>query len=244
MNQFVTFYSWVPSFMENIDNIPFSFDRNVSKQIAKLGISYTENSWAKGITLSNNIFENDGTTLQTEVTNIQYLTKAGKYQTLPVKILDNNGLIGVLTLKDQVLPEGEDIQTFCKFKLNRDIYGNYKHFEIRKVASVKLPNNELLENDPNSAKYPEASYPIYGLYLPVKTESFISKIIQMREMFQEKQTNLNSYIQVRRKGERMKQPLIQERRINLLKMNIKLISPNIIIEIKKVMNTQTGKIIK
>jgi hypothetical protein len=41
MDKFITFYSWVPSVMENINNIPFSFDRNTSKWIAKLGVSHS-----------------------------------------------------------------------------------------------------------------------------------------------------------------------------------------------------------
>jgi hypothetical protein len=39
--------------MENINNVPFSFDRNTSKWVAKLGTSHAENSFADGITLSN-----------------------------------------------------------------------------------------------------------------------------------------------------------------------------------------------
>lgn len=37
--KFITFYSWVPSFSTNIDNIFFSFDRDTSKKIAKLAHS-------------------------------------------------------------------------------------------------------------------------------------------------------------------------------------------------------------
>lgn len=37
---FVTFYSWVPSYSENIDNIFFTFDRNTSKSITKLSNTY------------------------------------------------------------------------------------------------------------------------------------------------------------------------------------------------------------
>lgn len=36
MQQFITFYSWVPSYSANIDNQFYSFDRNTSKYIAKL----------------------------------------------------------------------------------------------------------------------------------------------------------------------------------------------------------------
>ena len=38
--RFITFYSWVPSYSENIDNIYFSFDRNTSKEITKLTSQY------------------------------------------------------------------------------------------------------------------------------------------------------------------------------------------------------------
>ena len=58
LNKFITFYSWVPSFMENINNVPFSFDRNVSKWITKLGISHADSSFADGVTLTNNIINN------------------------------------------------------------------------------------------------------------------------------------------------------------------------------------------
>ena len=36
LSKFITFYSWVPSFSANIDNIFFSFNRNDSKILGKL----------------------------------------------------------------------------------------------------------------------------------------------------------------------------------------------------------------
>jgi hypothetical protein len=55
LNIFSTFYSWIPSNMENIDNIPFSFNRDVTKYISKLGVSKHDNDYSSGVTLSNNI---------------------------------------------------------------------------------------------------------------------------------------------------------------------------------------------
>ena len=52
---FTTFYSWIPNEMENIDNIPFSFDRETVKAIGKLGISDHGNDYSDGVTLSNNV---------------------------------------------------------------------------------------------------------------------------------------------------------------------------------------------
>lgn len=52
---FTTFYSWIPSEMENIDNIPFSFNRDTAKMIGKLGVSDHGNDFSDGVTLSNNV---------------------------------------------------------------------------------------------------------------------------------------------------------------------------------------------
>lgn len=56
LNKWITFYSWVPSYSENIDNMYFSFDRNTSKKIAKLGISKSNNDFSNGIVLSENVY--------------------------------------------------------------------------------------------------------------------------------------------------------------------------------------------
>nr|DAM10039.1 MAG TPA: hypothetical protein [Caudoviricetes sp.] len=50
--------------MENINNIPFSFNRDTSKWIAKLGTSHSSSSFADGITLTNVVFD---PTLDSEV---------------------------------------------------------------------------------------------------------------------------------------------------------------------------------
>lgn len=71
--------------MENINNIPFSFDRNTSKWIAKLGTSHTESSFADGITLSNVIIENSENEQGEVVTNfkvpVSYVNKKGEWVT-------------------------------------------------------------------------------------------------------------------------------------------------------------------
>ena len=43
--------------MENIDNIPFSFDRETVKAIGKLGVSDHNNDYSDGVTLSNNVMK-------------------------------------------------------------------------------------------------------------------------------------------------------------------------------------------
>lgn len=54
--KWITFYSWIPSYSENIYNQYFSFDRNTSKWITKLGISRKDSQFSDGIVLTNNEF--------------------------------------------------------------------------------------------------------------------------------------------------------------------------------------------
>lgn len=68
-DKWITFYSWVPSYSENIYNSYFSFDRNTSKWISKLGISKTGNDFSDGITLQNNIITGDSWSTSLSLSN-------------------------------------------------------------------------------------------------------------------------------------------------------------------------------
>ena len=52
---FITFYSWLPSYSANIDNIFFTFDRSVSKYIAKLGSNDMMSNSKSGLIVNTNI---------------------------------------------------------------------------------------------------------------------------------------------------------------------------------------------
>jgi hypothetical protein len=56
LNKWITFYSWVPSYSEAINNLYFSFDRTTSKLITKLGVSSELSEDADGICLSEVVF--------------------------------------------------------------------------------------------------------------------------------------------------------------------------------------------
>ena len=141
LEKFITFYSWVPSYMENINNTPFSFDRNTSKWIAKLGTSHVDNSFADGITLTNNIINNVEDSNHYLVDNfsfkVPYITINGdtKYIYGTVQGEDREKFIGVLSLSNRTLP---DKQMFYQisYSLERDNYLNYKKFEIFQVENM------------------------------------------------------------------------------------------------------------
>lgn len=67
--KWITFYSWVPSYSENIYNQYFSFDRNTSKQIAKLGVSTSNNDFSNGITLDKTIMEDGNWSAKLSLSN-------------------------------------------------------------------------------------------------------------------------------------------------------------------------------
>lgn len=141
LQKFITFYSWVPSYMENINNIPFSFNRDTSKWIAKLGTSHTESSFADGITLSNVIIENLENKNGEIVTNfrvpVSYINKRGEQVTKNYVIGKDsrNKFIGALSLSSRTLPDSQ-LHYQISYSLQRDQYGNYKKFEIVPLYAV------------------------------------------------------------------------------------------------------------
>ena len=133
MNKWITFYSWVPSFSENIYNTYFSFDRETSKQIAKLALN--EKS-------EHNDYIYLDHTLMTE------------------KNEDNEYSKYIGTLYYDLVYDGATVD--FKWEIVRDIYGNYKHFEIRNQNELYYVNeyNDYLINMPNEIEYEGENYRI------------------------------------------------------------------------------------
>lgn len=172
LQKFITFYSWVPSYMENINNTPFSFDRNTSKWIAKLSTSHTESSFADGITLSNVIIENIENENGEVVTNfkayIPYVNKHGKLGTIDYTVPQSHrrGYIGIFALSDRVLPDSQ-LYYQVSYSLQRDQGGNYKQFEIVLIENLKVPKDAMFEG---------SVIPIYCLKLKGNQKSLLSEI--------------------------------------------------------------------
>ena len=169
LNTFVTFYSWVPSYMENINNIPFSFNRDTSKWIAKLGTSHCDNSFADGITLTSVIMDEPIHTI-----DIPYITNKGKLSTFKHTFKGNtNKLIGLLGLSNRVLPI-DSVFYNISYELVKDNYSNYKNFFISNNDDINYkPDYAPL---PNDAKFFGKSVPVYGLYYKGNIEEFYSEL--------------------------------------------------------------------
>lgn len=172
LDKFITFYSWVPSFMENINNIPFSFNRDTSKWIAKLGTSHSTSSFADGITLTNVVFD---TTLDEKVVQnisvpINYLTKNGTYKTTYETVMTTSYFVGILQLSNRVIPN-YNVPYDISYELCRDIYGNYKNFTLKKLKFYKDGHEQdtFPLSNVEDALFPTHNVSVYGLYLNPKS---------------------------------------------------------------------------
>lgn len=106
MQKFITFYSWVPSYSANIDNIHFSFNRDTSKWISKLASSGRLSTSADGIVLSNVVIDD------WETKDDMKLTKLG--------------------LVNRSLPNTQNtgLEIELTYEIVKDNFGMYKHFKI------------------------------------------------------------------------------------------------------------------
>lgn len=165
LQKFITFYSWVPSFMENINNIPFSFNRDTSKWIAKLGVSHSNNSFADGITLTNTVFDTlNGTRMVSNYeVPITYTNKQGIEKTIIKTVINKDNYIGALSLSNRTLPT-EQFYYEVSYKLMRDNYKNYKLFYI---AKLEFEDSDTCKGNqyPTDAKYYGKELIRYGLFL-------------------------------------------------------------------------------
>lgn len=183
LQMFITFYSWVPSYMENINNLPFSFNRNTSKWIAKLGVSHAGNSFADGITLTNNIIENSWTAASIGTSSVAFKAEVMKESSatltevtlepsdssskgwLPTLVNYRNGLVGILGITGINLPSGKDIIYKVDYSLERDNFRNDKFFEVKQIGYY----NHRYSNDGDTlagaAKINSVRIPVWGLYM-------------------------------------------------------------------------------
>lgn len=122
MQKFVTFYSWVPSYSANIDNIHFSFNRETSKWISKLAASQKNSTSEDGVVLESVVIDNWEDDKEGKATDLYIVNRA----------LPNDDKTKVKTVKS--------------YELIRDNFGYYKHFKIRntelgsKLIMTSIPN--------------------------------------------------------------------------------------------------------
>lgn len=130
-----TFYSWVPSYSENIDNMMFSFDRNTSKWISKLGTTSNVSTSADGITLNSLV--------DTSKKSVQDSVEIDKWIDNGIQTIDSNNKLvkiqgALLSLSNRNIPDISDKNATIinTFSLERDNFLNYKLFDIKSGNTV------------------------------------------------------------------------------------------------------------
>ena len=134
LGEFVTFYSWIPSFSENIDTKFFSFDRNTSKYLAllaKCNYNIPENT---GVLVDSPVLDNVYSLEKDSPSKpTLHYTTVNKSQILSYTIVNEDGT----TSQKTITKEGEEDNTAgqyvvpnVKFKIEKDCLGNYNLFEI------------------------------------------------------------------------------------------------------------------
>lgn len=126
MQKWITFYSWIPSYSANIDNIYFSFDRNTSKWVSKLGTTSKKSTSADGITLDNVCIDK----WHSEELTIEGETKNYKFAILdivnrPLPNVDKTGVTAINT-----------------YKLQRDSFKKYNYFRIENDVETYMYDND------------------------------------------------------------------------------------------------------
>lgn len=128
LDQFVTFYSWVPSYSENIDTQYFSFDRNTSKNMALLWKSNYYVSTNYGVLLKSPLIESENyyNTNNDGIVRIG-LSYRRKVQNTYTYINESDDTIINFNDEPQGLYEEEDVG----FILQKDHWKNYQYFNIK-----------------------------------------------------------------------------------------------------------------
>ena len=127
LGEFITFYSWVPSYSENIDTQYFTFNRNTSKNLSLLYNSNYNIPSNYGVLLDSPI-------LSDNKTNLKYILQ----YPIDFKLTTEDYVRTTRDLTDQVI-----------FRLEKDHWGYYKYFsisgsELTCIDSTVFNNNKIV----------------------------------------------------------------------------------------------------
>ena len=135
LGEFITFYSWIPSYSANIDTKFFTFDRNTSKSLsllAKCNYSIPENS---GVLVDSPVI-ND----LSQLPKLYYST-LNKSNIINYTVINSDGTSSLKTVNIEGIDnnQGQYIIPDISFKIENDHWNNYKLFH--------LDGNQLCIND-------------------------------------------------------------------------------------------------
>ena len=144
LDKFITFYSWLPSYSENIDTQFFTFDRRTSKWLTLLN------------KCNYNIPENDGILVDIPVLNT-YNSQATLYYRNPditrrsyKTVLNPDGTTYnkvIVNVKEDNNPLDNGIVEGVSYRIEKDHWGNWKQVTLN-GNKIKFKSNIFTKSNP------------------------------------------------------------------------------------------------
>ena len=127
---FVTFYSWIPSYSENIDTKFFTFDRDTAKSLSllsKCNYNIPENT---GVLIDSPVV-NDSLESEDKIAELYYVTKE-KSSNVNYTVVNEDGTTSQksISVNNSKEEDGHYIMKGISFTLEKDHWKNYEAFEI------------------------------------------------------------------------------------------------------------------
>ena len=166
LGKFITFYSWVPSYSENIDTQFFTFDRKVSKELSLLDKCNYANPNNSGVLLDPVILGNGNN----YTTQLHYVTE----KTDSIKTI----------AKDDYKISSSKAEIKCSFELEHDTAQNWKYFTI---SEVRGQDNQIIRYE-LSLNYNNIS-DIYDILNKWNSRTFILEITPKIELIPDSLVN-------------------------------------------------------
>ena len=163
LQQFTTFYSWIPSYSDNINNQYYSFDRNSSKIITKL-------SGYDGIKLDSHILDFNLGELYINKINKRYIPK--KCNIIYELIKDNSCLNKYFTLTGKTISIKQDSDNVSPKEKLKEYFKNNKIGYLKIKASITFDNikNNLESYETSYKKYLTANYGYYEFVVGITSK--------------------------------------------------------------------------
>ena len=147
LGKFITFYSWVPSYSENIDTQFFTFDRKVSKELSLLDKCNYANPNNTGVLVDPVVLKPNS--------NGEYIAQL-HYVTEKIESIK-------AIAKDDYKVSTDKAEIQCVFRIEHDSAQNWKYFEIEDIVdendNTKVIGSNLKLIVPPDITHTEGLYP-------------------------------------------------------------------------------------
>ena len=168
LQQFVTFYSWIPSYSANIDNQFYSFNRDTSKAITKLSgydgiyFNYDNDNFTNIINLTKESFSSNFV-ITIQGINNRFIPRGA---TITYTLVEDNSLNKLFKITGNEISliqdtDGKNLQTLYNYFYGPDLPHKVGYLKIKADISAPSDINNTTGYASSYQKYAEISYGYY-----------------------------------------------------------------------------------